>query len=96
MKPDAKAMREHLSEHYGLTMGQLHDLLRTPVHPADMRDEFAAQILPVAFMGAMSELTSAPHMADELIMFNWAKRAYQMADAALVARIATLPKEEEL
>lgn len=95
MKPDAAIIRQHLQEHYGLTLAQVIDVLRTPLHPAGMRDEFAAQMMPAAFMGAMSELAANPDRSDRLTMFKWAERTYQMADAALLARVSTNPQKED-
>lgn len=91
--PDAVTMRAYLSAEYGLTMHKVNEILRTPVHPATMRDELAALLLPVAFQNVIDE-RAGPKRESEL-MYSWAKRAYEMADAAMVARIATVPKKED-
>lgn len=87
-------MRQHLREHYGMTLAQVLEVLRTPVHPATMRDEIAALLLPVAFQNVIDE-RAGPKRESEL-MYTWAKRAYEMADIAMLARLETMPKEDEL
>ena len=72
---------DHLAEHYGLTREQARNLIRTPLHPVTLRDQFAGQALSTAMAN------------EELAVLTYAERAefcYRQADAMLAAR---LPKE---
>lgn len=73
--PTPAVIRQHLAEHYGLTMAQVVELLRTPTHPAGMRDEFALAAMPYALDCCCPSYDAA------------AKIAYTVADAMLVERV---------
>lgn len=45
MKPTVQEVRNHLREHYDLTAAELQELLRTPLHPGGLRDEFAGKAM---------------------------------------------------
>ena len=66
----------HLREHFGLTMAETISVLRTPLHPRELRDEFAM----AALSGAIGTWVLTPEDA--------ACAAYAFADAMLGARNA--------
>lgn len=76
MKPTLTEAVNHLREHYGLSMPEVLGLLRTPLHPAGLRDEFAGR----ALIGAMSRGWRNPSEV--------AKEAFAAADAMMEARNA--------
>jgi hypothetical protein len=71
--PTRKEMLDHLRVHYGLTLSQTMDIVNIPLHPFDMRDDFAK--------AALTGLTAKFGSIDT------AKRAYEIADAMLKERI---------
>lgn len=79
-KPTIREALDHLREHFGLSMTEVLELVRTPVNPKDMRDEFAAH----ALCGLMADLPKP------MYRLNWqenvAQSAYQLADAMLAER----------
>ena len=75
--PTLIEVTNHLREHYSLTMAELLKIMRTPMNPAGMRDEFAVAALP-AIIG---------HAEFETCL-QCAEIAYAYADAMLEARNA--------
>jgi hypothetical protein len=78
-KPTVHQVLEHVMEHYGLTRAQALVIMRTPLHPHDLRDEFAGC--------ALAGLCAGP---DSYTSKELAVTSYQIADEMLAAR---LPKE---
>jgi hypothetical protein len=76
--PTIREALDHLSEHYGLTAAQVRELVRTPLHPRELRDEFAGRAMQTLVGQGWPD---AGRMAEEV---------YKVADAMLAAR---LPKE---
>lgn len=66
-----------VSERYGLPLGDVVALLKAPLHPKGLRDEFA--------LGAMQGLLASEVNAPAEV---FASRAYMVADAMLKAREA--------
>jgi hypothetical protein len=79
--PTIREAIEHLREHYHLTMAEVLALVRTPLHPAALRDEFAGR----AMQGLLAAGWEANYTNTLLTI-----RAYEVADDMLAAR---LPKE---
>lgn len=71
--PSRKEMLDHLHIHYGLTISETMQIVNIPLHPIEMRDEFAR----AALTGLMAKNDTVSN----------AKRAYEVADAMLAARI---------
>lgn len=76
-KPTIREAIEHLREHYGLTMSETLELVRTPLHPAGMCDEFA--------LHAMQGLASLDNV-NYRDPADLAARSYRIADAMLKER----------
>lgn len=88
MKPTLREVIDHVREHYGLSMEETIALLRTPLHPTGLRDEFAGRALQGICSGpghfdrlvaAASENMVSPQVAV-------ASAAYSLADAMLTER----------
>ncbi len=76
-KPNIHDILEHTSKHFGLTMSEALAIMKTPLHPRGLRDEFAGQAMQAVI--ARGDDTNRPGMAE------W---SYAMADAMLKAREA--------
>lgn len=74
--PSRKEMLDHLRIHYGLTISETMDVVNIPLHPFEMRDEFAK----VALTGLISHYGSEGF---DTVAID----AYKFADAMLEARI---------
>jgi len=72
-------VRNHVREHFGLTMSETLEVLRTPLNPAGMRDEFALAAITGTLPGAA---------VDAARVKEYAEWAYKMADAMMEARNA--------
>lgn len=75
-EPTLIEVTNHLREHYSLSMSELLKIMRTPMHPAGMRDEFAIAAMP----HALDSCAPSYDVAAEI--------AYKIADAMLEARNA--------
>lgn len=64
-----------LAEHFGLTKLQAMEVIRTPTHPRELRDEFAK----AAITGVIAEAVCYPEE-------DMAEMAYKLADAMLKER----------
>lgn len=73
--PDIMEMVSHLADHYGLPRMTVAAILRTPLHPPELRDTFAGHAL-------QGICASGPSVPNEII----AREAYGLADAMLEAR----------
>lgn len=82
MKPDIHQVLGFISAEYCMTMAEVRELLRTPTHPATMRDEFAG--LALSGLLAFPEDAHAP--AGMTVHEYLAIMAYQYADAMLAER----------
>jgi len=76
--PTIYEVATHVAEHYGITKGQAFEIMRTPTHPAGLRDEFAGK--------AMQSYLTHPDVS-EYSTREWAAEAYDMADAMLKERL---------
>lgn len=77
MKPTQREVLDHVRERFGLSLTEALEVMKTPVHPAGLRDEFA--------MAAMSGM-----LANQSLRGSYpqvAKSAYTAADAMLEERI---------
>lgn len=72
-KPNIHDILENACEKFGLTMGEAMAIIKTPLHPRELRDEFA---------GRAAEYLAWNLGNTELC----AKRCYEIADALLKAR----------
>lgn len=68
-----------IREHYGLSMQEVLDVIHTPLHPRELRDEFAMQALN-GIMACFHEFKGAGDKASRC------RLAYAYADAMLEAR----------
>jgi hypothetical protein len=82
-KPTTHEALGLIREHYGLTMAEAQNLMKAPLHPRTVRDEFAGQALTAALMN---------RQLAELSYGERAEFCYRQADAMLGARI---PKEPD-
>lgn len=83
MKPTILEALHHLSEHFGLSLTEVRELLRTPLHPHDLRDTFAGQAMQSLAVAAQDEsVTGLENMAADM-----ARACYTIADAMLEARL---------
>lgn len=81
--PNRTEMLQHLREHYGLTISEVMQFVNIPIHPFEMRDDFAR----AALTGIIST-SAAPYFGiDSSCAERIAKNAYNIADAMLEARI---------
>ena len=73
-KPNIRDILENACKEFGLTMSEALAITKTPLHPRELRDEFAGKAMQgwAADSGVTTELG--------------AKWAYEMADAMLKAR----------
>lgn len=84
-KPTVKEIRDHIREHFGLTMLELVEVLNTPLHPSGMRDEFAGQAMQALINGQTD--THRTDRLDGVLGFSKiAQASYAAADAMLEAR----------
>jgi hypothetical protein len=81
-KPTIHEVVDHVRNHFGLTLAEAIDVMKTPTHPAGLRDKFAAK--------AMQMLFDDWSLAKD---YNLCTRAYRTADAMLDARVSTQRKE---
>lgn len=81
--PSRKEMLEHLRIHYGLTLSETMQIVNIPLHPFEMRDEFAKAAVQGILAGWNYEAEGNSVLKTEAT----AKRAYLIADAMLEARI---------
>lgn len=75
---DRSAILDEIRTKYSLTMHELVELLKIPVHPRELRDEFA--------MTALAGLITTRPACSATIMKERARSAYQYADAMLEER----------
>lgn len=78
-KPTLIEAVNHLREHYGISQADVLNLLRTPMHPRDLRDDFAKAAITGTLPGAAVGNDRTKEYAE------W---AYKMADAMLEVRNA--------
>lgn len=78
-KPNIHDVLENACEKFGLTIAEALAIMKTPLHPHGLRDEFAGK--------AMQGLMAQPS-AHEWIEEGIAEAAYRQADAMLKARNA--------
>lgn len=78
MKPTIKDVVDLIRDRYGLSMSEALELLRTPIHPRELRDEFAMR----ALTGIVSNPESGCNSTSDLAHY-----AYQCADSMLKERI---------
>lgn len=69
----------HLREHYSLTLAQVVELLKQPIHPQTLRDQLA-----ISAMQGM--LTNSGTCKNNLEQLRIANSAYAQADAMLYVR----------
>ena len=74
MKPSRTEVLDHIAAHFGIPRAEVLAMFKTPTHPADMRDTFAACAIP--------GLVRVPHYSRSDV----AGVAYQIADAMLQER----------
>ena len=82
MKPTILEAIHHLSEHYGLTLAEAQALVRTPLHPAGLRDDLAGR----AMQGTLSSGRNNIDLAAKRYAKDISESAYALADAMLKAR----------
>lgn len=75
-EPSKVEVIELVRQHYGLSLPQAVRLMNTPLHPHELRDDFAGRA-----MTTLITQMSNPHPKD---VAEW---AYDYADAMLAARI---------
>lgn len=80
-KPNIHDILENACEKFGLTMGEAMAITKTPLHPRELRDEFAGQAMQGLL--AQSQGTALGSRVEAA-----AEYAYAMADAMLKARAA--------
>lgn len=78
MKPTILEAIHHLSEHYGMSLDEAARLVRTPLHPAGLRDELAGR----AMQGICADLNTWGTTLEQI-----GTQAYMVADSMLEARI---------
>ena len=76
-KPNIRDILENACKEFGLTMSEALAIMKTPLHPRELRDEFAGKAMQSVI--ARGDDTNRPGMAE------W---SYAMADAMLKARDA--------
>jgi hypothetical protein len=74
-KPNIHDILKNACEKFGLTMGEALAITKTPLHPRELRDDFAGKAM--ASVIARGDDTNRPGMAE------W---SYAMADVMLKAR----------
>lgn len=79
-KPSCREVLDLVIGHYGITINEAIEIMRTPLYPRELRDEFAGQ--------AMAALTHQAPSSQDLIeaIDALAAMSYQVADAMLKAR----------
>lgn len=71
-------------EHFGLSLTEAMAVLRTPLHPAGLRDDLAAKAIGVAWDAY--DKGYCGEEADRINVEIVAEAAYSIADAMLAAR----------
>lgn len=84
MKPTIHEIINHVAEHYGITRTEANAIMRTPTHPATLRDDLAI----AAIQGMLAHSTRyRPLNANTPWHEAMTNEAYQIADAALKERL---------
>jgi hypothetical protein len=83
-KPNIRDILENACKEFGLTMSEALAIMKTPLHPRELRDEFAGKALRIAWNAYNGGYTGQPELVEQSI----AHHAYQIADAMLKAREA--------
>lgn len=85
--PTAIDIARMASEHYGIPATEVLSIMKTPMSPASLRDEFAGR--------AMQTLLSTEYTSEQVSSEGWprelAHEAYWIADAMLTARTEPTP-----
>jgi len=77
-KPNIHDILENACKKFGLTMGEALAITKTPLHPRELRDDFAGKAMQGLLAGTLKS-------ADTSLI---ARDCYAMADAMLKAREA--------
>ena len=78
-RPTQREIIEHVREHFGISAIDVLSIMKTPTHPKELRDEFAAKAMQVDYK--LTKNYSEPYWRIGVSL-----DAYKMADAMLKAR----------
>lgn len=71
-----KEIFEHARDHFGISLEQFKQIVKTPTHPGSMRDEFAA----FALQGLLAKGSCDTYL-------RAVQRSYEIADLMLQERV---------